>query len=92
MEALAASRPVIATRVAAVGELVEHGISGLLVAPGDTEGLIRAIKYLAEHPEVRVRMGTVGREKVQAEFDSRKEARRLLAFFQGEQGIGDIKC
>ena len=81
MEALAAGKPVIATRVAGVAELVEDGVSGLLVHAGDAGGLAAAIARLAGDPEARHRMGQAGRDKVSAEFDVRHEAERLAALF-----------
>ncbi|MCP1167181.1 glycosyltransferase, partial [Limimaricola sp. ASW11-118] len=47
MEAMAAARPVIATRVGGVAELVEHGVSGLLVPPGAEAPLAEAIAALS---------------------------------------------
>ena len=51
MEAMASCRPVIATRVGGVQELVEDGVSGRIVAPGDVEALAEAITDLAADPE-----------------------------------------
>lgn len=86
MEAMAASRPVIATRVGGVAELVEDGVSGRLVAPGDPEALAEAILDLAADPGARARLGAAGCARVRAEFDAETEARRLLALFQGRGG------
>jgi glycosyltransferase involved in cell wall biosynthesis len=86
MEAMAAARPVIATRVGGVAELVEDGVSGHLVAPGDPEALAAAIRALAQDPASRARMGQAGRAKVRAEFDVGHEARRLLALYRGQGG------
>lgn len=78
MEALAAGVPVIATRVAGMSELVEDGVSGQLVPPGDAESLARAIAGMAElDPTMRARMGRAGRDCVRAEFDITKAAARL---------------
>ncbi|WP_439519120.1 glycosyltransferase [Hydrogenophaga sp.] len=78
MEALAARVPVIATRIAGVSELVEDGVSGRLVAPGDPLALEQALRALLEAPtEARNAMGTAGRERVVAEFDSVVEAGKL---------------
>ena len=88
MEAMAASRPVIATRVGGVAELVEDGVSGLLVAPGDEEGLAAAILRLAADPALRGRMGAAGSARVRAEFDVAREARRLLSLYAGAGGTG----
>ena len=88
MEAMAAGKPVIATQVAGVGELVENGVSGHLVPAGDAEALARAITVLADMtPEARATMGRKGREKVRAEFDARVEAARIGALFV--RGGGD---
>jgi len=87
MEALAAGKPVIATRVAGVAELVEDGVSGYIVAPGDGVALAGAIRTLAATPpEVRARMGATGRDRVRAEFDVRIEAARIGALFAGTGG------
>lgn len=86
MEAMASSRPVIATRVGGVAELVQDGQSGLLVAPGDADGLAQAIMRLADDPALRADMGTAGRARVAAEFNVQTEARRILALFLGQGG------
>lgn len=89
MEALATARPVIATRVAGVAELVEDGVSGYLVAAGDAAGLTDRILALADAgPERRAEMGRAGRAKVHAEFDARIEAARIGALFAGTGGTG----
>ena len=79
MEALAARVPVIATRVAGVGELVEDGVSGLTVPPGDAGSLADAIARLAKDQALRARMGEAGRAKVEAEYDQQAEAAWLLS-------------
>ena len=83
MEAMASGKPVIATQLAGVPELVEDGVSGLLVPPGDPAALAAAIGRLAGDAELRARMGEAGRAKVRAEFDVRLEAKRLLSLFRG---------
>lgn len=83
MEAMASHVPVIATRIAGVPELVAHGTSGLLVAPGDAEGLRDAIKALIDDPGRRQRMGLEGRAKVEAEFNITREAGWLSTLFSG---------
>jgi glycosyltransferase involved in cell wall biosynthesis len=78
MEALAARVPVLATRIAGVGELVEDGVSGRLVAPGDPLALEQALRALLDAtPEARAAMGEAGRGRVVAEFDSVMEAGKL---------------
>ncbi len=87
MEALAAGKPVIATQVAGVGELVEHGVSGHLVPASDVQALAAAITTLADTPpEQRAEMGRAGREKVRADFDAGLEAARIGALFAGRGG------
>lgn len=83
MEALASGLPVIATRVAGVGELVEDGTSGRLVPPGDVDALTDAVRALATDPERRATMGAHGRARVVEDFDVRTEAARLATLFEG---------
>ena len=88
MEAMAAGLPVMATRITGVPELVEDGVSGHLVTPGDPAALARAITELADLPDGGMAMGQAGRAMVQAEFDIAGEAARLAALFAGEGGTG----
>lgn len=71
MEAMASAIPVVATQVGGVSELVEDGVSGRIVPPGDAAALATAIRdVLADGQD----MGAEGREKVTREFDIAKEA------------------
>lgn len=64
MEAMAAGRPVVATRVGGVPELVSHGVTGLLVEPARPEGIERALLELATDPALRDRLAAAGRAAV----------------------------
>jgi glycosyltransferase involved in cell wall biosynthesis len=61
VEAMAAERPVVATAVNAVPNIVVAGETGLLVPAGQPEMLGRALRYLIDHPEVAARLGAAGR-------------------------------
>nr|WP_247743876.1 glycosyltransferase family 4 protein [Shimia sp. R9_3] len=82
MEAMAARRPVVATQIAGIPELVTEGVSGLLVPPGDPGALAQAIAKLLANPARATAMGIAGRAKVEAAFDIDKEAARLRALLQ----------
>lgn len=68
MEAMAAGRPVVASALSGIPELVEDGVSGILVQPGDAPGIAAALKRLLADPGLRLRLGGRGRERVEAEF------------------------
>ncbi|HEY3383387.1 MAG TPA: glycosyltransferase [Vicinamibacterales bacterium] len=61
IEALAAARAVVASDVGGVADLVEHGVTGLLVPAGRPEALAAAIEHLLGHPRARTAMGEAGR-------------------------------
>lgn len=65
MEAMACERPVVATRVGGIPELVRDGEDGILVEPGDLRGLGDAIIGLLDDPDLRRRMGSSGRKRVE---------------------------
>lgn len=81
MEALASRVPVIATQVAGVSELVEDGVNGFLVPPGDGATLTQRMIAACEDPGARARMGAAGRAKVCRDFDAKQEAARLATLF-----------
>ncbi len=74
MEAMAAGVPVVATRVAGISELVEGGVSGFQVPPGDAKTLAKRVTELMAHPDMRDRFGAAGRAKVAREFNIETEA------------------
>ena len=75
MEALAAGRPVIASRVGGIPELVEDGHTGLLVPPRAPSALAAALAELTHKPSLANRLGRAGRQWAQAYFDIRAMAR-----------------
>jgi glycosyltransferase involved in cell wall biosynthesis len=77
MEAMASQVPVVTTRIAGVPELVEDGVSGRLVPPGDTVAFAQALDALLTDPEQRHTFGAAGRDKVLADYDAAREAKRL---------------
>jgi glycosyltransferase involved in cell wall biosynthesis len=64
IESLAAGRPVVATRVGGVPDVVEDGEDGFLVEPGDPSALAERLARLAAEPQLRERMGEHGRSRV----------------------------
>jgi glycosyltransferase involved in cell wall biosynthesis len=87
MEAMASRLPVIASRVAGVSELVEDGVSGFTVPPGDAATLADRIGRLMSGPDPARTMGVAGRRMVEAEFDIAREGAWLAEIFR-EGGAG----
>lgn len=68
IEALAAERPVVATRVGGVSSVVDDGVTGFLVPAGDSDALARRIGQLLADPHLRRRFGTEGRARSRSRF------------------------
>jgi len=81
MEAMATRLPVVSTRLSGIPELVEDGVSGLLVSPADEAALADAITTLSADAELRRSMGERGRERVAAEFELKGSVASLRALF-----------
>lgn len=79
MEAMASGAAVVTSRISGIPELVEHGVSGLLVEPGDSAALAGAIRELASASVVQRRLGATGRARVDAEFRLDDTVSALLA-------------
>ncbi len=81
MEAMSSGLAVVASDLSGIPELVEHDVSGLLVAPGDAAGLAAALRRLAADPALRGRLGAAGRRRVLDGFDVAISAGELAARF-----------
>lgn len=82
MEAMACARPIIATYIAGIPELVRPGHEGWLIPAGDAEALAETmLAAAATDPETLARMGAAARARVTARHDIRVSAQRLKALF-----------
>jgi glycosyltransferase involved in cell wall biosynthesis len=69
VEAMACGKPVIASKVGGLQNIVEDGKTGFLVPPGDPKALSEKIEILLTNPKLRQEMGEKGREKAEREYD-----------------------
>jgi glycosyltransferase involved in cell wall biosynthesis len=79
LEAMSVGTPAVAFAAAAVPEIIDHGRTGLLVEPGDTDGLAAAL------PSVTVAMGDAARHDVRARFDAAVTTAQLVALLREVQ-------
>ncbi len=86
-EAMALGVPVISTYHSGIPELVEHEVSGLLVAERDVVGLVQAIKQMLNHKEKTRAMTFAAREKVVAEFDNNMINARLNEIYLAKDTV-----
>ena len=97
LEAMACARPVVASAVGGIPEVVVDGETGLLVPvqrrpapdfePSDPDAFARdlaaAIDRVLENPEAATRLGQAGRDRVEAQFSWKSIARKTLAVYEG---------
>jgi glycosyltransferase involved in cell wall biosynthesis len=77
-EGMAHGKPVVATRVGGIPELITDGVNGHLVERGDTQAMSERLLALLADPALRTRMGAAGRETVAEKFDLRKNVAQLV--------------
>jgi len=87
IEAMAAAKPVVAFHGGGVGEVVDHGSTGVLVPPGDIEGLARAIRMLLADRALAQAMGTRGRAKVERCFTAEVHVDRIQRLYRSVAGV-----
>jgi glycosyltransferase involved in cell wall biosynthesis len=80
-EAMAAGRPVVAARIGALPELVEHEVTGMLVAPSDAHALAEGLQRTLCDPAARG-WGKAGRARIEALADPARHVEGLLAIYQ----------
>ncbi|MCA3012162.1 MAG: glycosyltransferase family 4 protein [Myxococcaceae bacterium] len=85
IEAMAAGCCVVATRIAAVPEVIEDGKTGFLFDPGDVEGLRRILARLMADPALVASVGRAAREEAERRRGIAHEAKALLAVYEGAE-------
>jgi glycosyltransferase involved in cell wall biosynthesis len=81
LEAMMSARPIVASRVGGLCELVVDGVTGRLIPPQDTESLARCIAELSGDRQQLVQMGIAGRQRAQHEFSVERMAQRTCALY-----------
>ncbi len=84
LEAMARRRPVVASAVGGIPEVITDGVDGLLVPPGDAAALARALATLLANPELRVRLGEAGYGTVAERFSIDAQVRRIEVVYDEE--------
>jgi glycosyltransferase involved in cell wall biosynthesis len=80
-EAMAAGKPVVSTAVDGVPELVEDGVTGILVPPRDPKALAQGILQLIKDPGLRQSLGDAAQQRVIERFDISKTAKEYEALY-----------
>jgi glycosyltransferase involved in cell wall biosynthesis len=82
LEAMACGKPVVATRVGGIPEVVQDGLTGFLVPPRTPTELARAVKQFVQNPDLSRAMGLAGRKRVENHFTHTVQAEKILAIYQ----------
>jgi glycosyltransferase involved in cell wall biosynthesis len=82
LEAMAAGRPVVASAVGGVPEVVVDGETGFLLRPDDHSGFVRAVATLLDRPALRARMGARGRARVRERFGVDRMVDAVLRYYR----------
>jgi len=82
LEAMSAGLPIVSTRVGGIPDVIEDGVDGLLITPGDITALAEAIKRLLRDPSLRSSMGNAGRRKVEERYTPEKVLLLIEALYE----------
>jgi glycosyltransferase involved in cell wall biosynthesis len=91
LEAMACGTPVVCTRVASLPEVVDDGITGIIVPPNDPAALGAAIRWLRDHPAEAARLGAAGRARVLDRFTWDRVVRQCLAIYDGTASADRVR-
>jgi len=81
-EAMAYSKPILATKVGGIPELVDDGVTGFLVERGDTVAAANKLNRLSEDPDLRRRLGEAGRKVVSERFALEQNVAQLIRLYE----------
>jgi glycosyltransferase involved in cell wall biosynthesis len=90
VEAMLQGKPVVASRLGGIPEIVEDGKTGLLFEAGNAEDLKQKVEYLWNRPELCKKMGAAGRDKALSEYSAETYYQRLMTIYeQAGQSCGN---
>ncbi|OPX85005.1 MAG: putative glycosyltransferase EpsD [Pelotomaculum sp. PtaB.Bin013] len=82
IEAQAMALPCVATNIRGCREVVEEGVTGFLITPGDSETMGGVLRKLLLDPGLRLRMGQEGRKRVRRYFDEAEVSRKVMSVYE----------
>jgi glycosyltransferase involved in cell wall biosynthesis len=81
LQAMALAKPIVATAVDGIPELITHNVTGLLYPHADAEALAQRILSLLDNTELAAQIGRSARRSVQADFNEERFARDIAALY-----------
>ena len=90
LEAMSAGCAIVGSNADAIGEIIEDGVSGLLVNPASSEELATALQYLADKPQLRKELGLAAKMKVEKDLAPEVELNNWLSVYKGLLGSPNI--
>jgi glycosyltransferase involved in cell wall biosynthesis len=82
LEAMASRKPIVATAVGGIPEIVRDGENGFLSPAGDVEAIARSIRRLLENPDLAAAMGECGKKQLSADYEVTETVRRLENLYE----------
>ena len=82
MEAMACEKPVIASDVGGLPEVIENNVTGLLVPPTNTEELAQAMEILVRDEQLRIKLGKQGRERVKKLYNWKDNLDSMIRIYE----------
>jgi len=86
LEAMCAGKPVVASRIGCLPEIVTDNVTGLLYEPGNVADLVQKIRQLLVDPDKRISMGLAGKRKAASEYSPERCYERWMGVY--EKAIG----
>ncbi len=90
MEAMAAAKPVVASPISGIPELVKDGTSGFIVDATHPEQVAQMVSSLLADPALRERLGRAGQQRVRDAFDIRKTTAALVGLFDRHRDVNRV--
>ena len=81
-EGMACGKPVIGSNIPGQRSVVQNGVSGLLVSPGDVKALSRSIKLLIDNPDLRKTIGCKARARIEQKFSWNLVGKKLHSLYR----------